>query len=89
MTVKTILNRETLVPVGAIALAVSLVITIASYLHRVEMHLANIDRSLASIWSRQEQVQWAYELKVANPSLHVPIPPLAAERIAPSPTPSN
>ncbi len=85
---KTIINRETLIPLGSIAVVIVAALWVSNATHKVEIQLLNLNNRMGNIettvksikesnsdrWTQSDMRRWAGMLASGNEDLNVPEP---------------
>lgn len=70
---KTIISKETLLPVGfAIALCAGAV-WMSTQLNNINYKLDSLEEKLEDQWTKRDMTNWALNLKLQNPNLELPV----------------
>ena len=69
---KTIIGKDTLVPLGMVLAICSGVVWMISQLDSINYKLQTIDEKIANHWTKQDMENWGLRLKMENPALRVP-----------------
>ena len=69
---KTIIGKDTLVPLGMVLAICSGVVWMISQLDSINYKLKTIDEKIANHWTKQDMENWGLRLKMENPTLKVP-----------------
>jgi len=69
---KTVIGKDTLVPLGMVLAICSGVVWMISQLDSINYKLQTIDEKIANHWTKQDMENWGLRLKMENPTLTVP-----------------
>tara|TARA_R110002110_G_scaffold403179_1_gene620856 strand:- start:562 stop:804 length:243 start_codon:yes stop_codon:yes gene_type:complete len=69
---RTVIGKDTLVPLGVVAAICSGVIWMISQLESIHYKLKNIDEKMVNHWTKQDMENWGLRLKMENPDLKIP-----------------
>lgn len=69
---KTIIGKDTLVPLGMVLAICSGVVWMISQLDAIHYKLQTIDEKMIDHWTKQDMENWGLRLKMENPTITVP-----------------
>ena len=69
---KTIIGKDTLVPLGMVLAICSGVVWMISQLDAIHYKLQTIDEKMIDHWTKQDMENWSLRLKMENPTITVP-----------------
>ena len=69
---KTIIGKDTLVPLGMVLAICSGVVWMISQLDAIIYKMKTRDEKIANHWTKQKMEKWGLRLKIYNPALKVP-----------------
>ena len=70
---RTIIGKDTLVPLGAVVAICSGVIWMISQLDSIHYKLQTIDEKMINHWTKQDMENWGLRLKMENPEIKIPV----------------
>jgi len=69
---KTVLTKETLMPLGMVIALCGGVVWISTQLTNINYKLDMLEEKLEDQWTRRDMENWGLKLKLENPSIIVP-----------------
>ena len=69
---RTVIGKDTLVPLGVVVAICSGVIWMISQLESIHYKLVTIDEKMVNHWTKQDMENWGLRLKMENPDLKIP-----------------
>ncbi len=69
---KTILSKETLMPLGMVIALCGGVVWISTQLTNINYKLDMLEEKLEDNWTRRDMENWGLKLKMENPQLEIP-----------------
>lgn len=72
MDERTILNKDTLMPISFVVSLFAGLLWMSSKLTDIEIKLDQMETKLEDQWSSTEMENWSLKLKMANPAIEIP-----------------
>ena len=69
---KTILTKETLMPLGMVITLCGGVVWISTQLTNINYKLDMLEEKLEDQWTRRDMENWGLKLKLQNPEIEIP-----------------
>ena len=70
---RTIIGKNTLVPLGMVIAICSGVVWMISQLDSINYKLQTIEEKMINHWTKQDMENWGLRLKMENPELKIPV----------------
>ena len=70
---KTVIGKDTLIPLGMVLAICSGVVWMISQLESIHYKLQTIDEKMVNHWTKQDMENWGLRLKMENPELKIPV----------------
>ena len=69
---KTILTKETLMPLGMVIALCGGVVWISTQLNNINYKLDSLEEKLEDQWTHRDMENWGLKLKLENPNIKIP-----------------
>ena len=70
---KTVISKDTLMPLGLVLSICAGVVWMISQLNQIHYKLESLEARMINEWTQHEMEEWTFKLKLKNPALDVPI----------------
>ncbi len=69
---KSLISKDTLMPLGMVVTVCAGVVWISSQLNSINFKLDALEQKLEDQWTRRDMENWALKLKLENPDIKLP-----------------
>ena len=72
MEKKTLLSKDTMLPLGMVITICAGVVWISTQLNTINFKLDTLERKLEDQWTRRDMENWGLRFKMENPNISIP-----------------
>ena len=73
MTNKTVVSKDTLIPLGLVLTICAGVVWMISQLNRIHYKLESLEARMINEWTQHDMEDWSLKLQLKNPAIQVPL----------------